>query len=81
MSFCPYCFWSYNCLPWLGITKVEDANSQAPFGTQPLSQTIPDDKEDDDMPALEAAEEEEEGEVDETGVDPKDIEIVMQQVN
>lgn len=34
---------------------------------------------DDDMPELEAPEEE--GEVDETGVDAKDIELVMQQVS
>ena len=36
------------------------------------------DEDDDDMPELEAPEEE--GEVDETGVDAKDIELVMQQV-
>ena len=34
----------------------------------------------DDVPSLEPAEEEE-GEIDETGVDPKDIELVMAQVN
>lgn len=34
---------------------------------------------DDDIPALEVPEEE--GPVDETGIDPKDIELVMQQVN
>jgi len=36
------------------------------------------DDDDDDMPELEAPEEE--GEVDETGVDAKDIELVMQKV-
>ena len=38
-----------------------------------------DDDDDDDMPDLEAPEEE--GPVDETGVDPKDIDLVMAQVN
>lgn len=37
------------------------------------------DGDDDEIPELQAAEEE--GEVDETGVDPKDIELVMAQVN
>lgn len=37
------------------------------------------DDDDDDIPELEAPEEE--GEVDETGVDPKDIDLVMAQVN
>lgn len=38
-----------------------------------------DDDDDDDMPDLEAPEEE--GPVDETGVEPKDIDLVMAQVN
>ena len=38
-----------------------------------------DNEEDDDIPELEAAAEED-GPVDETGVDPKDIDLVMQQV-
>lgn len=37
------------------------------------------DDDDDDIPDLEAAEED--GPLDETGVDPKDIDLVMQQVN
>lgn len=37
------------------------------------------DDDDDDIPELEAPDEE--GDLDETGVDPKDIDIVMQQVN
>lgn len=44
-------------------------------------QSLPDAKDeddDDDIPELEAAEEE--GPVDETGVDPKDIDLVIQQV-
>lgn len=39
-----------------------------------------DNEDDEDIPELEAAVEEEEGPVDETGVDPKDIDLVIQQV-
>lgn len=39
-----------------------------------------DDDDDDDIPDLEAPPEDD-GPVDETGVDPKDIDLVMQQVN
>lgn len=39
-----------------------------------------DNEDDDDIPELEDAAEEE-GPIDETGVDPKDIDLVMQQVN
>lgn len=38
-----------------------------------------DDEDDDDIPELEAAVEDE-GPIDETGIDPKDIDLVMQQV-
>ncbi|KZS99083.1 nascent polypeptide-associated complex, alpha subunit [Sistotremastrum niveocremeum HHB9708] len=82
-----------DCYIVFGEAKIEDVNSQAQLSAaQQLSQggqslgvsntgkaaaTGGDD--DDDMPDLEPAEEE--GEVDETGVDPKDIELVMTQVN
>jgi nascent polypeptide-associated complex subunit alpha len=73
--------------------QIEDINSQAQLSAQQLAQSggpgsdpvvAPgatgggDDDEDDEMPELEAPEED--GEVDETGVDAKDIELVMQQV-
>jgi len=70
---------------------MEDMNSQAQLNAaQHLAQSgagLPNPEnsgaaqgeDDDDIPELEAAEED--GLVDETGVDPKDIELVMQQVN
>lgn len=73
--------------------QIEDINSQAQLSAaQQLAQGggagagathtegtgAGGDEDDDDMPALEAPEED--GEVDETGVDAKDIELVMQQV-
>jgi nascent polypeptide-associated complex subunit alpha len=45
----------------------------------PLESTGAADEDDDDIPELEAPEDD--GPVDETGVDPKDIDLVMQQVN
>ncbi|KAH8829680.1 nascent polypeptide-associated complex alpha subunit [Flagelloscypha sp. PMI_526] len=77
-----------------GEAKVEDMNNQAQLNAQSLAGAgagaggIPDlgasgvaaeDDDDDDIPELEAPEEE--GDIDETGVDPKDIDLVMQQVN
>lgn len=67
--------------------QIEDMNSQSHlsaaqhltpgggFGTAASKAAAPADE----IPTLEPAEEE--GEVDETGVDPKDIELVMAQVN
>ncbi|KAF8577253.1 nascent polypeptide-associated complex, alpha subunit [Ramaria rubella] len=82
-----------DCYIVFGEAKIEDINSQAQLSAQQLAQagagtgavaTLPGaigggDDEDDDMPELEAPEEE--GEIDETGVDAKDIELVMQQVS
>ncbi|KIJ34656.1 hypothetical protein M422DRAFT_51893 [Sphaerobolus stellatus SS14] len=80
-----------DCYIVFGEAKVEDMNAQAQL-SQHLAQSsaaagnlkssggVPGgDDDDDDIPELEAPEEE--GEVDETGVDAKDIELVMQQVN
>ena len=76
------------------LSQIEDMNSQAQLSAaQQLSpggagvpQTLEesgaggaDDDDDDEPPELEAAEED--GALDETGVDPKDIDLVMQQVN
>jgi len=83
-----------DCYIVFGEAKIEDINSQAQLSAaQQLAQgggagagAIDNpgaggggDDDDDDMPELEAPEEE--GDVDETGVDQKDIELVMQQVN
>ena len=72
------------------IQQIEDVNQQAQISAaQQLAhnnaaaasnlQKTSGGDEDEDMPELEAAEEE--GEVDETGLDPKEIELVMAQVN
>jgi len=85
-----------DCYIVFGEAKIEDMNSQAQMSAaQQMAQAggaggVPgldnaglggegDDDDDDDMPDLEAPEEE--GPVDETGVDPKDIDLVMAQVN
>lgn len=82
-----------DCYIVFGEAKIEDMNSSAQLSAaQQLASGggaggIPnlegsgvggDDDDDDDIPELEAVEEE--GPVDETGVEPKDIELVMQQV-
>ncbi|KAL1944502.1 hypothetical protein VTO73DRAFT_2932 [Trametes versicolor] len=82
-----------DCYIVFGEAKIEDMNSQAQLSAaQQLasgggSSGVPNlegssiDREpadDDDIPELEAVEED--GNVDETGVDPKDIELVIQQV-
>jgi nascent polypeptide-associated complex subunit alpha len=78
-----------DCYIVFGEAKIEDMNSQA---QQQAAQSVGavsglensgiggegDDDDDDDMPDLEAPEE---GPVDETGVDPKEVELVMAQVN
>ncbi|TFY72386.1 hypothetical protein EVG20_g617 [Dentipellis fragilis] len=81
-----------DCYIVFGEAKMEDMNAQAQLNAaQHLSQgagVVPnlessgaggEGDDDDDIPDLEAPEEE--GPVDETGVDPKDIELVMAQVN
>ncbi|KAF8522187.1 nascent polypeptide-associated complex, alpha subunit [Hysterangium stoloniferum] len=82
-----------DCYIVFGEAKIEDINSQAQLSAQQLAQgggggagnikasgaTGGAEDDDDDMPELEAPEDE--GEVDETGVDAKDIELVMAQVN
>jgi nascent polypeptide-associated complex subunit alpha len=66
--------------------QIEDANQQTQFAPQPSAgQHVPSAGEikggddDDEPPPLEPADEED-GEVDETGVDAKDVELVMAQV-
>jgi len=83
-----------DCYIVFGEAKIEDMNSQAQLSAaQQLAsggggggvanlESSPagaEGDEDDDMPELEAPEDD--GPVDETGVDPKDIELVMAQVN
>ncbi|KJA27511.1 hypothetical protein HYPSUDRAFT_52004 [Hypholoma sublateritium FD-334 SS-4] len=81
-----------DCYIVFGEAKIEDMNSQAQLSASQQLQssgagvapTLEDsgagaDDDDDDIPDLEAAEED--GPLDETGVDPKDIDLVMQQVN
>ncbi|KIM49479.1 hypothetical protein M413DRAFT_438664 [Hebeloma cylindrosporum] len=81
-----------DCYIVFGEAKIEDMNSQAQLSAaQQLSggagaaQTLEEsgaggaEDDDDEPPELEATEEE--GPLDETGVDPKDIDLVMQQVN
>jgi len=72
-----------DCYIVFGEVKTEDSNAQVPAHI-PATQTshaehAAEDDDDDDIPALEAPVEEE-GEVDETGVDAKDIELIMAQV-
>lgn len=65
--------------------QLEDGNTQAQLGAQQVAQNAsaqekPDDDDDDDsIPALEEPAEEEA--VDETGVDAKDVELIMSQVS
>ncbi|KAG5354230.1 Nascent polypeptide-associated complex subunit alpha [Termitomyces sp. T112] len=81
-----------DCYIVFGEAKIEDMNSQAQVsaaqsmassgtGAQTLEQSGAggDDDDDDAIPELEAPEDD--GPVDETGVDPKDIDLVMAQVN
>ncbi|KAF8911167.1 NAC domain-containing protein [Gymnopilus junonius] len=81
-----------DCYIVFGEAKIEDMNSQAQLsaaqqlasGAAGAAPTLEEsgaggEDDDDDIPDLEAPEEE--GPVDETGVDPKDIDLVMQQVN
>ncbi|KAG6868271.1 hypothetical protein C0993_005556 [Termitomyces sp. T159_Od127] len=77
-----------DCYIVFGEAKIEDMNSQAQIPTaQPMAssaQTLEQsgagaDDDDDAIPELEAPEDD--GPVDETGVDPKDIDLVMAQVN
>jgi len=80
-----------DCYIVFGEAKIEDMNSQSQISTaQQLANAggdlpnleslgVSGNDDEDDIPELEPAEEE--GEVDETGVDPKDIELVMTQVN
>ena len=81
-----------DCYIVFGEAKIEDSNSQAGLSAaQPFSSAggsvIPNltdtgasaEEDDDDMPDLEAAEDE--ANIDETGIDPTDIERVMQQVS
>lgn len=77
-----------DCYIVFGEAKIEDGSSQNPLGVGPnLGADLEDgakagdDDDDDDVPALVDADAEAEDEVDETGVDPKDIELVMTQVN
>ncbi|KAF8232331.1 nascent polypeptide-associated complex, alpha subunit [Tricholoma matsutake] len=82
-----------DCYVVFGEAKIEDMNSQAQLsaaqqlaasggagaGNLEESGVGGDDDDDDDIPDLEAPEED--GPLDETGVDPKDIDLVMAQVN
>ncbi|KDQ16374.1 hypothetical protein BOTBODRAFT_31061 [Botryobasidium botryosum FD-172 SS1] len=72
-----------DCYIVFGEVKTEDSNSQAqahiPAAQASHAEHTADDDDDDDIPALEAPVEEE-GEIDETGVDPKDIDLIMAQV-
>ncbi|TEB36196.1 nascent polypeptide-associated complex, alpha subunit, partial [Coprinellus micaceus] len=78
-----------DCYIVFGEAKIEDTNSQAQLNAAqqlasansgaPAIQGEEKDDDDDDIPELEAAPEDD-GPVDETGVDPKDIELVIQQV-
>ncbi|KAG9014962.1 GAL4 enhancer protein [Tulasnella sp. JGI-2019a] len=72
------------CYIVFGEAKLEDGNTQAQLGAQQVAQHAAaqekaneDDEDDDDIPALEEPAEEEP--VDETGLDGKDIELVMSQ--
>ncbi|KAJ3726069.1 NAC domain-containing protein, partial [Lentinula raphanica] len=78
-----------DCYIVFGEAKIEDMNAQNQMAAQQLSGAggadIPNLEssgaggDDDEIPELEPAEEE--GPVDETGIDPKDIDLVMSQVN
>jgi len=82
-----------DCYIVFGEAKIEDMNSQAQMsaaqqlssgGAGGVAPTLEEsgaggDDDDNDIPDLEAPEED--GPLDETGVDPKDIDLVMQQVN
>jgi len=82
-----------DCYIVFGEAKIEDMNSQAQLSaaqqlaagggggatTLEESGAVAEDEDDDDIPDLEAPEED--GPLDETGVDPKDIDLVMAQVN
>jgi nascent polypeptide-associated complex subunit alpha len=82
-----------DCYIVFGEAKIEDMNSQAQLSaaqqlaagggggatTLEESGAGAEDEDDDDIPDLEAPEED--GPLDETGVDPKDIDLVMAQVN
>jgi len=81
-----------DCYIVFGEAKIEDMNSSAQLsaaqhlassgaGVSALAEKPAggDNEDDDDIPDLEAVPEDE-GPVDETGVDPKDIDLVMQQV-
>lgn len=76
--------------PNICFTQIEDMNAQTQLsaahhlasgggGAAPLEESGADgDEDDDNIPDLEAPEDD--GPVDETGVDPKDIDLVMAQV-
>jgi nascent polypeptide-associated complex subunit alpha len=80
-----------DCYVVFGEAKIEDTNAQSQLSAaQQYSSggsNIPNladtgaggDDDDDDLPDLEAPEDD--ASIDETGVDPKDIELVMQQVS
>jgi len=83
-----------DCYIVFGEAKIEDMNSQAQAsaaqqlansggaGAGTLESTgagLDEDDDDDDIPDLEAPEDD--GPVDETGVDPKDVDLVMAQVS
>jgi len=62
------------------LSAAQQLASGGNTGAPTLEQSGADvDDDDDDIPDLEAPEDD--GPVDETGVDPKDIDLVMQQVN
>ncbi|KAK1232286.1 GAL4 enhancer protein [Marasmius sp. AFHP31] len=82
-----------DCYIVFGEAKIEDMNSQAQLSAAQQAASAGagagaknpaigggDDGNDDDIPELQAVEEDD-GPVDETGVDPKDIDLVMTQVN
>ncbi|KAJ8078685.1 GAL4 enhancer protein [Marasmius tenuissimus] len=82
-----------DCYIVFGEAKIEDMNSQAQLSAAQQAASAGagagaknpaigggDDGDDDDIPELQAVEEDD-GPVDETGVDPKDIDLVMAQVN
>ena len=96
MSFLERQKWVTRCRkiepPLMQPAKIEDMNSQAQLsaahqlaagggvGSASIGDVVPGGEGDDDKtPELEAAEDDEP--VDETGVDPKDIDLVMGQVN
>lgn len=82
-----------DCYIVFGEAKIEDMNSQAQMsaaqqlagaggagaGAPEAAGAGGEDDDDDDIPELEAPEDD--GPIDETGVDPKDIDLVMAQVN